>query len=133
MNEVEVMQAAGHHPNLVHFLGWYRDPQDGLLCLAMGLCQGGTLSKLLKVSFTSKTRQSIVLSHVPFHSPILASSTLLPSFYLRSTLSRQGRPDDVLREDPQAHFPEEVIMSWFCQLLLALHHLHNRHILHRHG
>ena len=127
------MQAAGHHPNLVHFLGWYRDPQDGLLCLAMGLCQGGTLSKLLKVRFTLKTRQAIILSHAFFRSPTLASSAHPLSFYLRSTLSQQGRSDDVLREDPQAHFPEEVIMSWFCQLLLALHHLHNRHILHRHG
>lgn len=49
MNEVEVMQAAGHHPNLVHFHGWYRDPQDGQLCLVMGFCEGGTLSRLLKV------------------------------------------------------------------------------------
>ena len=49
MNEVEVMQAAGYHPNLVHFHGWYRDPQDGQLCLVMGFCEGGTLARLLKV------------------------------------------------------------------------------------
>ncbi|GAX77106.1 hypothetical protein CEUSTIGMA_g4552.t1 [Chlamydomonas eustigma] len=90
MNEVEVLQAAGHHPNLVHFHGWYRDPQDNLLCLVMGYCEGGTLSKLLK-----------------------------------------GKAGDEVWSNPEAHFPEEVVMSWFCQLLLALHHLHTQHIIHR--
>ncbi len=89
MNEVLVLQAAGHHPNLVHFYGWYRDPHDGLLCLVMSYCEGGTLSRLLR-----------------------------------------GRPGE-RAADPEAHFPEEVVMGWFVQLLLALHHLHSRHIIHR--
>ena len=89
-----MLQAAGHHPNLVHFNGWYRDPQvcmrpsydkfwkrianrsfipvgltplapmpqDGLLCLVMGYCEGGTLSKLLKVS------DRLLPSHHAYHS-----------------------------------------------------------------
>eukprot|EP00775_Hariotina_reticulata_P009544 gene9544-9708_t len=28
-------------------------------------------------------------------------------------------------------FPEDMVLCWFVQLLLALHHLHTRHILHR--
>lgn len=31
------------------------------------------------------------------------------------------------------YFPETLIMFWFCQLLLALHHLHSRKIMHRGG
>lgn len=50
MNEISVMQQAGFHPNLVHFKGWYRDPQDGCMCLVMGYCEGGSLAALLRVS-----------------------------------------------------------------------------------
>jgi len=38
--------------------------------------------------------------------------------------SRAGGADEGL-------FPEDMVLCWFVQLLLALHHLHNRHILHR--
>ncbi len=45
MNEIEVMQRAGNHPNLVNFRGWYKDPADGVMCLVMGFCEGGTLAR----------------------------------------------------------------------------------------
>lgn len=32
---------------------------------------------------------------------------------------------------PDGFYPEDVVMAWFVQLLMALHHLHVRHILHR--
>lgn len=49
MNEIEVLHRAGFHPNLVLFKGWYKDIDDGLMCLVMGFCEGGTLADLLKV------------------------------------------------------------------------------------
>lgn len=39
----------------------------------------------------------------------------------------QGPPG----EDPDSHFSEDVVMCWFVQLLMALSHLHARHIIHR--
>jgi hypothetical protein len=48
MNEIEVMAAAGRHPNLVQFRGWYVDGQ-GVICLLLGCCEGGMLAALLKV------------------------------------------------------------------------------------
>ena len=54
-----------------------------------------------------------------------------PSTALHSGSTAQGKPGDEAWSDPEAHFPEEVVMGWFCQLLLALHHLHCRHIIHR--
>lgn len=32
-----------------------------------------------------------------------------------------------------SYFPEDLVMLWFVQLLLALHHLHGRKIMHRGG
>ena len=49
MNEIRVMLRAGFHPNLASLLGWYLDPNDHMICLVMGFCEGGTLSSLLKV------------------------------------------------------------------------------------
>lgn len=43
---------------------------------------------------------------------------------MRAVQSRSGGADDGL-------FPEDMVMCWFVQLLLALHHLHARRILHR--
>lgn len=40
----------------------------------------------------------------------------------------QGKPG---KEQSDSHFPEEVCMCWFVQLLMALNHLHSRHIIHR--
>lgn len=48
MNEIDVLRRAGRHPYLVNFRGYFRDG-EGLLCLVMGYCQGGTLSALIKV------------------------------------------------------------------------------------
>ncbi|EFJ41490.1 hypothetical protein VOLCADRAFT_68198, partial [Volvox carteri f. nagariensis] len=79
-NEVAVLTRAGSHPNLVEFRGWYRDPRDGVMCLVMGYCGGGTLAQLIKRA---------------------------------------------------SYFPEDLVMFWFVQLLLALHHLHGRKIMHR--
>ncbi|WIA15886.1 hypothetical protein OEZ85_012635 [Tetradesmus obliquus] len=84
-NEVEVLTAAGSHPNLVPFRGWWRDA-GGVLCLLLGHCEGGTLAALLK--------------------------------------SRAGGSE-------QGLFEEDMVMCWFVQLLLALHHLHGRRVLHR--
>ncbi len=47
-NEVEMYRSAGLHPNLVALRSWYRDEQ-GVLCLVMGYCEGGTLAAVLKV------------------------------------------------------------------------------------
>jgi serine/threonine protein kinase len=47
-NEVEVLTCAGSHPNLVPFRGWFVD-SNGVLCLLLGHCEGGTLAALLKV------------------------------------------------------------------------------------
>ncbi|WIA36057.1 hypothetical protein OEZ86_007415 [Tetradesmus obliquus] len=84
-NEVEVLTAAGSHPNLVPFRGWWRDA-GGVLCLLLGQCEGGTLAALLK--------------------------------------GRAGGSE-------QGLFEEDMVMCWFVQLLLALHHLHGRRVLHR--
>lgn len=43
-----MMTRAGRHPNLVAFHGWFMD-EAGLICLVLGLCEGGTLGDLLKV------------------------------------------------------------------------------------
>jgi hypothetical protein len=43
-----VLTAAGYHPNLVEFKGWYTDVR-GVMCLVMGFCGGGTLAQLIKV------------------------------------------------------------------------------------
>ena len=101
MNEVEVMKRAGRHPNLVLFKGYFFD-HDNVLCLVMGYADGGSLSRLIQEG------------GVP--------ATLLNS--------SQGGPAR-LQLDDEALFPEDLVMSWFCQLLLALHHLHSMHIIHR--
>jgi serine/threonine protein kinase len=44
------MLAAGRHPNLVALRGWYRDA-EGMLCLVLEYCAGGTLEDLLQVRF----------------------------------------------------------------------------------
>lgn len=41
----------------------------------------------------------------------------------------QGKPNDEATQG--SHFTEECVMCWFVQLLMALHHLHTRHIIHR--
>ncbi|MEW5317535.1 MAG: hypothetical protein WDW38_008823 [Sanguina aurantia] len=51
-NEIHVMTHAGSHPNLVDFKGWYRDG-EGMLCLVMGYCGGGTLAELLQARLAS--------------------------------------------------------------------------------
>lgn len=45
-----MLVTAGNHPNLVPFKGWYRD-DEGVLCLVLGHCEGGTLATLLKVGW----------------------------------------------------------------------------------
>jgi len=42
---------------------------------------------------------------------------------------KQGKPNE--ETAPESHFTEDVVMCWFVQLLMALHHLHSRHIIHR--
>lgn len=101
MNEVEVMKRAGRHPNLVFFKGYFFD-SDNVLCLVMGFADGGSLSRLIHEGG-------------------------VPAALLNSS---QGGPGK-LELDDEALFPEDLVMSWFCQLLLALHHLHSKHIIHR--
>lgn len=43
----------------------------------------------------------------------------------------QGKPGEEPWQSPDSHFPEDVVLCWFVQLLMALNHLHSRHILHR--
>lgn len=57
-------------------------------------------------------------------------STLLHEINIRNCYSLpQGKPKEEVA--PEGHFTEDVVMCWFVQLLMALHHLHYRHIIHR--
>ena len=93
------MSLAGLHPNIVPLKGWFRDT-DGILCIIMSYCAGGTLANLLK-----KLRNM---------------SDLLDGVVVAN-----------MNDEGLEYFPEDQIMRWFVQLLLALHHLHSLKILHR--
>lgn len=101
-NEVEILREAGRHPNLVPFKGWYKD-EEGVLCLVLGYCDGGTLASVLK-------------NH-------RVSGSGGPGGAIQGPNTKEG--------EDLGYFSEEVVMSWFVQLLMGLHHLHQRHILHR--
>uniref|UniRef100_A0A061R280 non-specific serine/threonine protein kinase n=1 Tax=Tetraselmis sp. GSL018 TaxID=582737 RepID=A0A061R280_9CHLO len=47
LNEVEMMKRAGWHPNLVSYKGHFYTA-EGVLCIVMGYCEGGTLAELLR-------------------------------------------------------------------------------------
>lgn len=145
-SEVALLCAAGLHPNLVGLTGWYVD-KSSALCLLLERCAGGTLSSLLRVrrgiyavfkgihwvryaesnvadmhghgASAAASRSS--LSCPPCPPPPLAFRPLPPA---RDSQSRQGGA-------AEGAFPTDIVLSWFVQLLLALHHLHGRRILHR--
>lgn len=54
-----MLTAAGSHPNLVPFRGWWRDA-GGVLCLLLGHCEGGTLAALLKVKLRSPALDFVI-------------------------------------------------------------------------
>ncbi|GLI67310.1 hypothetical protein VaNZ11_011496, partial [Volvox africanus] len=131
-NEVAVLNRAGSHPNLVEFRGWYRDPRDGVMCLVMGYCSGGTLAQLIKNPPASEAGRgpggggdaagafgTIVSAGGAGGSAALDGGALEADALAAAALQRAS------------YFPEDVVMFWFVQLLLALHHLHGRKIMHR--
>lgn len=57
--EIDILQQAGSHPNLVEFHGWYRDAQ-GILCLVLGYCEGGSLDVLIRQKAAPSGKQQPV-------------------------------------------------------------------------
>lgn len=102
-HEIEMMRQAGKHPSIVPFKGWFKD-DEGVLCLVMGYCEGGTLAAVLK------------------HKAVGGSS---------NNNGGAAAGGAAAGADAVSYFPEDVVMAWFVQLLMALDHLHQRRILHR--
>ncbi|KXZ54767.1 hypothetical protein GPECTOR_4g837 [Gonium pectorale] len=122
-NEVAVLTRAGFHPNLVEFRGWYRDPRDGIMCLVMGYCGGGTLAQLIKNPPWGDAGGG--------RSPG-AGGIADAGFTALSSPAPGGGPSGGDSALPRSsYFSEDLVMFWFVQLLLALNHLHGRKIMHR--
>ncbi|GLC65280.1 hypothetical protein PLESTF_000271800 [Pleodorina starrii] len=143
-NEVAVLTRAGYHPNLVEFLGWYRDPRDGVMCLVMGYCAGGTLAQLIKNPPASEGGRGPGAGGGGDAAAGAFGTTIIgcgggggggltggggSAALDGGTLEADALAAAALQR--ASYFPEDVVMFWFVQLLLALHHLHGRKIMHR--
>ncbi|GIL82931.1 hypothetical protein Vretifemale_11833, partial [Volvox reticuliferus] len=130
-NEVAILTRAGSHPNLVEFRGWYRDPKDGVMCLVMGYCAGGTLAQLIKNPPACEAGRGPGggSDAAGAFGTIVSAGGAGGSAALGGTLEADALAAAALQR--ASYFPEDVVMLWFVQLLLALHHLHGRKIMHR--
>lgn len=84
-----------------------RDDAD-VVCLLLSACHGGTLDAALKQTAPPSGK---------------APSTKKGGGGAAGAHASRGRDE--------MYFSEDAIMSWFVQLLLVLHQLHQSHILHR--
>jgi NIMA (never in mitosis gene a)-related kinase len=39
--------------------------------------------------------------------------------------------DDLMKKSNGTYFPEEILLKWFAQLVLAVDYLHSNYVLHR--
>lgn len=81
-----------------------------MLCLVLSCCHGGTLSALLRPC-----------------APVPGGAKKEK----KSAAAAGGAATGSGATSDEVYFSEENVMSWFVQLLLALHQLHSARILHR--
>ena len=109
------------HPYIVRYRNSFHE--HGWLCIVMDYCEGGDLSKVIE----SAKRKLFLSNAIQFYKSCCNSYSYL--FFVDFKEEMKGKRG--LQRRRGQRLPEEQVLRWVTQALLALKYIHEKHVLHR--